>query len=124
MGGLTALVDTSVLIGALDVMGEPKEGTWGVSVVTIGELHAGVLLATHGATQSARLKRLAAVLADAPVLDVARSVAVAYADLRMATERVPSNALWIAATALANGLELVTKDQAQATLPLVRATLI
>jgi len=123
MGGLTALVDTSVLIGALDVMGE-QEGTWGVSVVTIGELHAGVLLATHGATQSARLKRLAAVLADAPVLDVARSVAVAYADLRMATERVPSNALWIAATALANGLELVTKDQAQATLPLVRATLI
>ncbi|MGI8729534.1 MAG: type II toxin-antitoxin system VapC family toxin [Solirubrobacteraceae bacterium] len=120
MGELTSLVDTSVLIGALEVVQAAKEGTWAVSVVTIGELHAGVLLATHGATQSGRLKRLAAVLSLVSVLDVGRSVAVAYGDLRMVSGRSPSNDLWIAATALANDLELVTLDREQAALPLVR----
>ena len=124
MGELTAIVDTSVLIGALGVVDHSQHGTWGVSVVTIGELHTGVLLAPHGATQSARLKRLASVLSEAPVLGVSRSVAGAYSDLRMVSERSPSNDLWIAATALANDLELVTMDKAQASLPLIRATLI
>ena len=62
MGDLTSLVDTSVLIGAFEVVDAAKPGTWAVSVVTIGELYAGVLLAERDAEQSARLKRLAAVL--------------------------------------------------------------
>jgi len=120
MGELTSLVDTSVLIGALGAVEAARQGTWAVSVVTVGELHAGVLLATRGATQSGRLKRLAAVLSLVPVLDVDRSVAAAYGDLRMVSRRSSSNDLWIAATALANDLELVTMDKAQAALPLVR----
>jgi len=124
MGELTALVDTSVLIGAFELVNAAKDGTWAVSVITIGELHAGVLLATHGPTQSARLKRLAAVLSLVSVLDIGRSVAVAYGDLRMVSGRSTSNDLWIAATALANDLELVTMDQGQAALPLVRTTLV
>jgi len=124
MGELTSLVDTSVLIGALEIVDPEKEGTWAVSVVTIGELYAGVVLATQGEAQSTRLKRLAAVLSLVSVLDVDRSVATAYGDLRMLSGRAPANDLWIAATALARELELVTMDEGQAALPLVRTTLI
>lgn len=124
MGELTSLVDTSVLIGALEVVDPTKEGTWAVSVVTIGELYAGVLLESHGAAQAGRLKRLAAVLSLVTVLDINRSVALAYGDLRVTSERSTSNDLWIAATALAHELELVTMDRGQAALPLVRTTLV
>jgi len=124
MGELTSLVDTSVLIGAPGVVDAAKEGTWAVSVVTIGELYAGVVMAAQDEAQSTRLKRFAAVLALASVLDVDRSVATAYGDLRKLTGRAPSNDLWIAGTALARDLELVTMDQGQAALPLVRTTLI
>lgn len=124
MGELTSLADTSVLIGAFEVVDAAKEGTWAVSVVTIGELYAGVLLAGHDAEQAARLKLLAAVLSLATVLDIGRAVASGYGDLRTLSKRSPSNDLWIAGTALAHDLELVTSDQAQAALPLVRTTLI
>lgn len=124
MGELTSLVDTSVLIGALEAVDAAKEGTWAVSVVTIGELYAGVVMATRNDAQSHRLKRLAAVLSLVSVLDVDRSVATAYGDLRKLSGRAPSNDLWIAGTALARDLELVTMDHAQAALPLVRTTLI
>ena len=124
MGELTSVVDTSVLIGAFEVVDSAKEGTWGVSVVTIGELYAGVLLADLDAEQSSRLKRLAAVLSVVTVLDISRAVATGYGDLRMLSRRAPSNDLWIAGTALAHDLELVTMDVAQAALPLVRTQLI
>jgi tRNA(fMet)-specific endonuclease VapC len=84
-----------------------------------------VLLATRGPTRAARLQRLSDVLSLAAVLDISRSVAVAYGELRMATaERAPSNDLWIAATAIAHDLELVTADRRQAALPYVRAQLV
>jgi predicted nucleic acid-binding protein len=106
--------------------GQPRlEGDCAVSVVTVGELHAGVLLATHGLTQAARLQRLSNVLSLAAVLDITRSVAVAYGELRMAAAgRDPSNDLWIAATAIAHDLELVTADERQAALPYVRVQLV
>ena len=124
MGELTSLVDTSVLIGAFEVVDSDKCGTWGVSVVTIGELYAGVRLAEHDEEQSLRLKRLAAVLDLATVLDIDRAAATGYGDLRTLSKRSPSNDLWIAGTALAHDLELVTMDVAQAALPLVRTQLI
>ena len=121
---LTTLFDTSVLTGPAS--GPPPDlgGDSAVSVVTIGELYAGVLLATRGDTQSARLRRLAAVLSEATMLDMGRKVATAYGDIRMVAGRVPSNELWIAATALAHDLTLLTRDERQATLPLVRTRLI
>jgi len=124
MGNLTSIADTSVLIGAFEVVDAAKEGTWAVSVVTIGELYAGVRMAERDAQQSARLKRLAAVLSLVTVLDIDRRVATAYGDLRTMSKRAPSNDLWIAGTALAHELELVTLDQGQAALPLVRTQLI
>ncbi len=116
---MTALIDTSVLVGAGELaeeIGEP----WSVSVVTVGELEAGVLLAAEPAVRAQRLRRLAAVLAEAPALPIDRAVAARYGELRATTGRLPSNDLWIAATALAHDLTLITSDERLAALPLVR----
>ncbi len=125
MDGLTTLVDTSVLIGrAEEILGPAADGGWAVSAVAIGELHAGVLLAERSATRAARLRRLTAVLSVALVLAIDGAVAECYGELRGASARSPTNDLWIAATALAHDLTLLTRDEAQAALPLVRTTLI
>ncbi len=63
-------------------------------------------------------------MAEALVLPVNRAVSGRYAELRAATGRRPSNDLWIAATALAHGLRLVTADKRQAALPLVDAVYV
>jgi predicted nucleic acid-binding protein len=123
MGKLTTLFDTSALIGPNDGAGPQLDGDCAVSVVAVGELHAGVLLATESATQAARLRRLARVL-DATVLEIDRSVTARYGELREAAGRHPSNDLWIAATALAHNLTLLTMDEGQAALPLVRTQLL
>lgn len=102
---------------------EPDEG-WAVSVVTVGELEAGVLLAAERSVRARRLRRLTSVLAEAPVLSVDRSVAARYGELRAATGRRPTNDLWVAATALAHDFTLITRDERQAELPCVRARLL
>jgi toxin FitB len=118
---LTALIDTSVLVGTLvpDV-DEP----WVVSVVTVGELQAGVLLTENAAVRAQRLRRLTAILAEAPIVSIEHSVAARYGELRAATGSQPSNDLWIAATALAHDFTLVTADERLSSLPLIRATLV
>lgn len=116
------LIDTSVLAGARNV-GALSEG-WAVSVVTVGELEAGILIARDEATRARRLALLAAVLAEAPALPVDRHVAAHYGELRASAGRQPGNDLWIAATALAHDFTLITADERQAVLPLVRSTLV
>ena len=95
-----------------------------MSVVTIGELQVGVLSARDEATRAGRLRRLALTASLAPTLPVDGPVAARYAELRAAAGRGPANDLWIAATALAHGLELLTRDATQAWLPLVAAHLV
>ncbi len=124
MGELTTLFDTSALIGPSAGPPPPLPGDSAVSVVAIGELYLGVLLANHGAAQSERLRLLAAVLSETTVLDVDRRVSTAFGDIRSVAGRLPSNDLWIAATALAHDLTLLTRDERQAALPLVRTKLI
>jgi predicted nucleic acid-binding protein len=121
---LSNLVDTSVLVDAGVLSGLEVDGGWAISAITVGELHAGVLLAHHEPQQAARLRRLSAVLSEAPVLAVDRAVATCYGELRAATGRMPANDLWIAATALAHDLTLLTADERQAALPLVRTTYV
>lgn len=124
---MSLLLDTSVLVAGLvagaeaaPVIDEPGS----ISVVSVGELEAGVLLA-RGRTQRAdRLRRLTGILSTAPLLPVDRLVAARYGEIRAASGRRPSNDLWIAATALAHDLTLVTADSAQAALPLVRTRLV
>jgi len=126
LAALTALIDTSVLIGeGSDGLADADgEDGWAVSVVAIGELGAGVLRANEPEIRAARLRRLTAVLGTAPVLDVDQMTAARYGELRAATGRLPTNDLWSAATALAYDLTLVTRDERQAALPLVRTRLV
>jgi predicted nucleic acid-binding protein len=85
-----------------------------VSVVTIGELRAGVLAARDLETRDRRLATLTAALAMAPV-PVDDDVAAAWARLRVKLRdlglRMGVNDSWIAATALALGVPVVTQDE-------------
>ncbi|HEY1538680.1 MAG TPA: type II toxin-antitoxin system VapC family toxin [Solirubrobacteraceae bacterium] len=123
MGGLTRLFDTSVLVAATGGPDPELTGDCAVSVVAVGELYAGVLLGDD-TDRPGRLRRLALVLSEATVLEIDRSVTTAYGDLRAVAGRVPSNDLWIAATALAHDLTLLTCDKRQAALALVKTQLV
>jgi predicted nucleic acid-binding protein len=111
-----ALADTSVFIAresgrALDLDRLPEE--LAVSIITVGELRAGVLAARDVATRDRRLATLMDVSALDP-LPVDDGVAEAWARLRVTLrdggKRMPVNDSWIAATALALGIPVVTQD--------------
>ena len=111
------LADTSVFIAqetgrAISAEALPDE--IGVSVVTIGELRAGVLAAVDVETRDRRL----ATLTEALVLDpipIDGRVAESWARLRLllrdSGQRMPVNDSWICATAMSLGLPVVTQDQ-------------
>jgi hypothetical protein len=84
-----------------------------VSVITVGELRAGVLAAADLETRDRRLATLTAVLALSPV-PVDDDVAAAWARLRVSLRdhgrRMAVNDSWIAATAIALDIPLVTQD--------------
>jgi predicted nucleic acid-binding protein len=94
-----------------------------VSVITVGELRAGVLSAADLATRDRRLSTLAVVLALDPV-PVDEEVAGAWARLRVALRdmgrRMGVNDSWIAATAIALGVPLVTQDDDLGEIPGLR----
>ena len=91
-----------------------------VSVITIGELWAGVLAATDVAVRDRRLGTLTAALALDPI-PVDDRVAAAWGrlrvDLRDRGLRMPVNDSWIAATAIALGVAVVTQDDDYVELP-------
>lgn len=111
-----ALLDTSVLVAGetgrtIDRSRLPDEAY--VSVISLAELHAGVLAAVDAATRSARLATLTDVakVSALPVDgEVARIWAMLRIEVRDAGRRVNVNDLWIAATAKAHGLPVVTQD--------------
>lgn len=109
------LLDTSVFIAregrALDATRIPDEVA--VSVVTYAELRAGVLAAKELGVRSRRLSTLQAV-ADLEPLSIDVAVADEWARLRLllaeAGRRINVNDTWIAATALAHGVPVVSQD--------------
>lgn len=118
-----ALADTSVFIAResgrpLDVKALPDEIA--VSVITLGELRAGVLAAVDVTIRDRRLATLAAALAIEP-LPIDSAVASAWARLRVLLrdtgQRLPVNDSWIAATAMAHGVPVVTQDDDYIRLP-------
>ena len=84
-----------------------------VSAITIGELRAGVLAAADTIARDRRLSTLTAALALDPI-PVDETVASAWARLRLALRdnklKMPVNDSWIAATAMALGIPVVTQD--------------
>jgi predicted nucleic acid-binding protein len=111
------LLDTSVFIASetgrpLEQELLPEESA--VSAVTLGELHVGVLAASDLDLRARRLATLNA-LADVEVLAVDETVAVSWALLRVhlaqSGRRLNVNDLWIAATAHAHGIPVVTQDE-------------
>lgn len=87
--------------------------TTAVSVVTLAELHAGVLAARDTATRARRLATLDAI-AVVQALPVTAEAARHWATLRVRlaeegrTAKV--NDLWIAAIAAANGMDVLSQD--------------
>ncbi len=108
------LADTSVLAGNTAV---DESGPLAVSIISLAELQVGVLLAKNPVQRARRLSRLTAITQNAEILHVDGLVADAYAALRAATSRRPTNDLWIAATAIAHDLTLLTGDELQSKLP-------
>ena len=110
------LADTSVFIARetrrpIDIEAIPDR--LAVSVITIGELRAGVLAATDTAIRDHRLDTLTAALSVEPVpidAEVANAWARRRLALREADLRMPVNDSWIAATAMALGVPVVTQD--------------
>ncbi len=116
------LLDTSVLIGVgIDPARLPRSAA--ISVVSLGELRAGVDLADDDDVKALRSARLDAVRAafaalpvDAPVADeYGRILALARRERRT----VKATDLLIIATAAADGRALHTRDSAQAALAVV-----
>ncbi len=110
------LADTSVFIArevGRSILEDALPEELAVSVITVGELRAGVLAAADTPTRDRRLSTLAAVLSLQPV-PIDDSVAAAWARLRMALrdqgQRMPVNDSWIAATAMALDVAIVTQD--------------
>ena len=110
------LADTSIFIAresgrALQADALPDR--LAVSVITIGELRVGVLAAADLETRDRRLWTLAAALSLEPI-QVDEAVAAAWARLRVQLRdqgrRMPVNDSWIAATAIALGVAVVTQD--------------
>ena len=111
-----ALADTSVLIGLEASRFDASrfgDFEWGISVVTLGELRLGVLQANDPATASRRLsayqlaQRFEAIAIDETVSD---AWALLVSRLHEAGRKVPINDSWIAATAVAHGVPIVTQD--------------
>lgn len=110
------LVDTSVFIA--QEAGRPVDaarlpGDIVASVITIGELRAGVLAASDVLERDRRLGTLAKALRSVPV-PIDQQVAEVWARLRVQLRDrgrgMPVNDSWIAATAMALGIPVVTQD--------------
>ena len=110
-------MDTSVFIAreagrSLDLDALPVEVL--VSVVTVAELRAGVLVADSPEQAARRLASLEEARQTAPLPiddDVAEHWASLRVALRQAGRRMGVNDAWIASTALAHGLAVVTQDR-------------
>lgn len=110
------VLDTSVFIAnetgrPLDESAVPDEVA--TTVITLGELNAGVLAAGSADVRARRLATLDAV-ADMVALPVDEDAARVWARLRVhlaeAGRRMGVNDLWIAAIAVSRGLPVVTQD--------------
>ena len=120
---MRALLDTSFFVATETgrPLAEPADvDETEVSVVTVAELTVGVLLASN-ADRPRRLATLSAVESTwnpLPIdVAVARGFARIVADLRGKRRRVPLLDALVAATALVEGIPVITQDRDYETIP-------
>ena len=112
---MRTVLDTSVLLGTEPT---PIEGDLAISVASLAELHFGVLVARSDPIRAERLRRLAVIESSFDPLPVDAQVARAYgrlaAALALAGRRPRARVmdLLIAATAVAHGARLCTRNSA------------
>jgi predicted nucleic acid-binding protein len=111
------LLDTSVLVAAeagrpLRAEALPKSAA--ISIVTVGELRAGILTAPDVQSRDRRLYTLERIAATT-ILSLDQRVAQTWAGMRAylaaSGKGVSGNDLWIAATAAAAGMPVITQDR-------------
>lgn len=113
VAGVRAVLDTNLVI-ATDV--PPLGGELAISVVTIAELHFGVLVAREQAVRAERLRRLSVLQRTFDPLPVDDPVAASYGQLAAAVvaagrqPRARTMDLLIAATAHARSARLYTRN--------------
>ncbi len=111
-----ALADTSVFIGLEAARFNAEQFAdfeWGVSAITLGELRLGVLQAKDPETASRRLSTYQLAQRFEPIgVDeaVSEAWALLVSRLRSTGRKAPINDSWIAATAIAHGVPIVTQD--------------
>ena len=117
------IADTSLFIAhesgrAVNTDALPDE--LGVSIITIGELRAGVLAAADLDARDRRLATFSAAQTLEPI-PIDEPVADAWARLRLllrdSNQRMPVNDSWIAATAISLGVAVVTQDDDYVAIP-------
>lgn len=113
---MKALADTSLFIAhqhQRDLTGPEPDGVF-VSVITVGELGLGVVMAEDVRKRAKRLATLSFVQANFGPLPIDDAAARAWSglvgELRKTGRRAPINDTWIAAIALARGLAVITRD--------------
>jgi predicted nucleic acid-binding protein len=111
------LLDTSVLIAAEDgrsLRAEVLPPRIAISIITVGELRAGILSAPDVQSRDRRLYTLERI-SGTTILPVDHRVAQMWAGMRAflaaSGKRISGNDLWIAATAAATEMPVVTQDQ-------------
>ena len=119
------LLDTSIFIARES--GRPLRTlpeAAAISVVTVAELHLGVLMADRPAVRIRRLRTLTSaqnLFEPLPIdSEVARAFAELVAEARRAGKRPKIMDTWIAATALAHGLPIYTQDDDSLGIPQVQ----
>ncbi len=111
---IDGLVDTSVLIaGAPELLGE-REGVFGISVMSLAELHRGAVNARSARLRSYRISRLSQIEATYQAFPIDRRVAIRYGELSARTHHLANRPHvvdgLIAATAITLGVPVYTLD--------------
>lgn len=108
---MTAILDTSVLVASWHV---PDDEECAISIVSVAEMHFGILRATGTTALAARLRRLGEIEHEFDPIPVDRHVARAYAECAHAVTSIGRSPrprafdLLIAATASVEGAKLYT----------------
>jgi len=122
---MKGLLDTSVFV-ALEagraLASLPDEPA--ISVVTLAELHLGVLRAKDGQTRARRLRTVSRVEREFEAIpidaEVARTFAAIFGEARTSGRRPHIMDVWIGATGVRHGLVVFTQDADYADIPQVR----